>query len=232
MPEIPDRVPGGVILASYANDIRDRTAQRYASAVERDSLTPLPAEGSLAYLSDVDKLQVFANGLWRNLATEDWTQPIIDEVDTRLSAEIDAVEARTAALEELRESYRSDFADTTSSLGTTLSSIGVSLTIPTTGTYLIALQSIMEITTAGQTGLGGVTVSFQVNGSQWEAFSSFAVRHDDAGNVPVLLEAPIHLMSERAFTAGNSITVLASRSATFTQSGEIRQKLLTARRVG
>jgi hypothetical protein len=220
MPEIPDRVPGGVILASYANDIRDRTAQRYASAVERDSLTPLPGEGSLAYLADVDDFQVFANGLWRTLATEDWTQPLLDGIDTRLQE-----------LEEVRSSYRSDFVDTTTSLNTSLSSLGVSVTVPFDGTYLVALQAIMEVTSAGQNTVGGVTFSFQDEGVQWESFTSFNVRHDDDLNRPVNVELPVHLMSERAFTAGDTITVLASRSATFTTSGEVRQKLLTLRRV-
>jgi hypothetical protein len=220
MPEIPDRVPGGIILASYANDIRDRTAQRYNSAVERDSLTPLPGEGALAYLADVDEFQVFANGLWRTLATEDWAQPLLDDLDTRLQE-----------LEELRSSYRSDFVDSTTSLNTALASLGVSITVPFDGTYLVALQAIMEVTAEGQSTLGGVTFSFQVDGVQWEAFNTFNVRHDDDLNRPVNVELPVHLMSERAFTAGDVITVLASRSSTFTSSGEVRQKLLTLRRV-
>jgi hypothetical protein len=217
MPEIPDRLPGEVILASYSNEIRDRAVMRYVDRSTRDSENPTPAVGELSYITTLGVFEIYDGALWR---------VYLDDQD------LASIDSRLGALEEIRDSYRSDFVDTVTSLGTTLSSIGTTVTIPTSGTYLIALQSTIEIQTAGQTTLGGVTVSFQENGVQWEAFSSFAVRHDDADNTPVLMEASIHLLSERAFTAGDTITVLAARSATFTQTGEIRQKLLTARRVG
>lgn len=67
MPEIPDVVQGNPVESAWGNDIRDRTVQRYTDAAARDSLTPLPAPGDLAYLDDTGSVQVYDGTAWRDL---------------------------------------------------------------------------------------------------------------------------------------------------------------------
>ena len=220
MPEIPDRVPGGIILASYANDIRDRTAQRYASAVERDSLTPLPGEGALAYLADQDVLQVFQGGLWTNVAEEPWVVAITDPLGSRLTE-----------LEAIRDSWETSFTSGVSSLGTSLGNITSSLTANTAGTYEIELWCNAAVTTAGQTGLGGLTFSCQVNSVQVEAMSSFGTRINNPDDTPVETEWGVALKHVQALAAGDSVKWMASRSASFTTAGEVEDRRLVIRRV-
>lgn len=52
------------INASWANDIRDRTIQRYASVAERDTQHPTPAEGDLSYLDDANAIYVHNGTSW------------------------------------------------------------------------------------------------------------------------------------------------------------------------
>lgn len=66
MPELDDRIPGGVILASYSNLIRDRTAQRYVDETARDTETPIPGLGELAYITGSQVLQHFDGIEWHN----------------------------------------------------------------------------------------------------------------------------------------------------------------------
>lgn len=68
MPELPDRIPGEVILASYSNDIRDRALMRYADPTARDTSNPLPAAGDLAYLTATGLFQVFDGTAWVTLS--------------------------------------------------------------------------------------------------------------------------------------------------------------------
>lgn len=71
MPEIPDVVQGNPVESAWGNDIRDRTVQRYADAAARDSLTPLPVAGDLAYLDDTGSVQVYDGTAWVTLADVD-----------------------------------------------------------------------------------------------------------------------------------------------------------------
>lgn len=64
MAELPDRVPGEIIFASYENDIKQRTAQRYADNTQRDALNPLPEDGALAYITSTDELQIWNGAAW------------------------------------------------------------------------------------------------------------------------------------------------------------------------
>lgn len=64
MAELPDRVPGEIIFASYENDIKQRTAQRYTDNTQRDALNPLPEDGALAYITSTDELQIFNGTSW------------------------------------------------------------------------------------------------------------------------------------------------------------------------
>lgn len=64
MPELPDRINGEIIEASHMNDAQDRTVQRYTSAANRDTLNPLPVEGQMAWLSDVNQLTTYDGSKW------------------------------------------------------------------------------------------------------------------------------------------------------------------------
>lgn len=81
MAEIPDRVPGGIILASYSNDIRDRAAMRYADPTARDASNPLPQAGELAYVASLAQLQVFDGTLWQGLLDIQDEAAIDDRLD-------------------------------------------------------------------------------------------------------------------------------------------------------
>lgn len=54
MPELADRIPGEVILSSYANDIRDRTGagQRYINLAALQASVPLPTAGDSGFLTE------------------------------------------------------------------------------------------------------------------------------------------------------------------------------------
>lgn len=67
MAEIPDRIPGEIIFASYANDIKQRSVQRYADPTQRDALNPLPENGAVAYILSVDEFQIFDGTSWEVL---------------------------------------------------------------------------------------------------------------------------------------------------------------------
>ena len=69
MAEIPDVVPGEPIEAAWGNPIRDRTAQRYLDASDRDLRNPIPTDGDLAFLEDTGTLQVRSLGAWLDLQT-------------------------------------------------------------------------------------------------------------------------------------------------------------------
>lgn len=64
MAELPDRIPGEIIFASYENEVKQRTAQRYADNSQRDALNPLPEDGALAYITSTDELQIFNGSTW------------------------------------------------------------------------------------------------------------------------------------------------------------------------
>ena len=70
MAEIPDVLPGEPIEADWGNPIRDRTAQRYLDAAERDTLNPVPVSGDLAYLVTPADLQFYNGAEWVTLLTE------------------------------------------------------------------------------------------------------------------------------------------------------------------
>lgn len=69
MPEIDDVVPGEVVESVWGNDIRDRTVQRYVDAVERDFLNPNPNAGELAYLINLQQVEVFNGTDWEPFET-------------------------------------------------------------------------------------------------------------------------------------------------------------------
>ena len=67
MPEMPDVVSSEPVEASWGNDIRDRTVQRYADATARDISVPFPAAGDLAWLDDTGAATVFTGTAWRDI---------------------------------------------------------------------------------------------------------------------------------------------------------------------
>jgi microcystin-dependent protein len=65
MAELADVVPTNSIDASWGNDVRDRTLQRYASAAGRTADHATPAAGDLSYLADTGALAVYHASDWR-----------------------------------------------------------------------------------------------------------------------------------------------------------------------
>lgn len=90
MAEMPDVVSTEIIASDWGNDIRDRTAQRYANAAERDALNPAPVEGDIAFLDsnspDRDRFYVYWSGLWR---------PMVVSIDGQLLVASGAVTTPT-----------------------------------------------------------------------------------------------------------------------------------------
>ena len=71
MPEMPDVAPSEIAASQWANDIRDRTLQRYATTADRDAENPTPQDGDLAYIAagSVNKLMAFHEGAWQDVVT-------------------------------------------------------------------------------------------------------------------------------------------------------------------
>lgn len=220
MSEIPDRIPGGVILASYANDIRDRTLQRYPDPTARDASNPLPSDGELAWVESLDVIQVAVGGVWRNVALEEWANAITDPLAARITE-----------LEAVRDSMRTVFTEGSTTLGTSLGTITGTVTAPTDGLYLMELLCEATAITAGQTSLGGITVAANVNGSQSRAFSQFAVRHNDAGDVNVDAEWMLYAAWQQTLSAGDDVNWFGQRQATFTVSAAVADRRVTIRRL-
>lgn len=86
MPEIDDVVPGEIVESVWGNQIRDRTLQRYVDEVERDFLNPTPTAGDLAWLDNVESVQVFNGEDWVGLGGAGSTQ-----VKVKLSPQSDVV---------------------------------------------------------------------------------------------------------------------------------------------
>lgn len=70
MPEIPDAIGGELATDEWANLIRDRTAQRYATVAARTTEHPAPVAGDLAFLEDTGDLDVYHSGAWRHVGSQ------------------------------------------------------------------------------------------------------------------------------------------------------------------
>lgn len=152
MAEIPDRVPGGVILASYANTIRDRTAQRYVDPTARDASNPLPIAGELAYIQSLNVLQVFDGTLWVALADE----PLVEAADLALSDRLDLLET----------TLLSPFTATPQSLSQTPAKVA-EVTIPTDGEYFFLFNGAVDfdIQLASGLSLAPIGAQFRIDGA-------------------------------------------------------------------
>lgn len=64
MPELSDRIPGEIILASYNNQQRDRLVERYVDATARSVATPLPVAGTVSYLTASGVFSIFDGATW------------------------------------------------------------------------------------------------------------------------------------------------------------------------
>jgi len=64
MPELADRIPGEIILASYNNQQRDRLVERYVDATARSVATPLPVAGTVSYLTATGVFSIFDGATW------------------------------------------------------------------------------------------------------------------------------------------------------------------------
>jgi hypothetical protein len=79
MSELADRLPGEVIFAAYANQIRDRALMRYVDATARDASEPLPDSGEMAWLTSTGELQVYDGSDWRTMVRTDGSLPFTGE---------------------------------------------------------------------------------------------------------------------------------------------------------
>lgn len=80
MSEVPDRIPGDLIVASYANTIRDRTVQRYVDDTERGVLNPVPLLGDLAYVQSTLEMSIWDGTIWSVFAGGEAAQSLADRV--------------------------------------------------------------------------------------------------------------------------------------------------------
>lgn len=67
MPEIADVVASETAASEWANDIRDRTVQRYADLAERAADHSSPTNGDLSYVASTGDLDIYHSGAWRHL---------------------------------------------------------------------------------------------------------------------------------------------------------------------
>lgn len=67
MPEIADVVSSETATSEWANDIRDRTIQRYTDLAERTADHSSPEAGDLSYLASTGDLDVYHSGAWRHI---------------------------------------------------------------------------------------------------------------------------------------------------------------------
>lgn len=68
MVKTADVVAGADILTTWGNEIRDRTAQVFASAAERDAQWPAPPDGAISYTADTGTLWLRRAGAWSAIA--------------------------------------------------------------------------------------------------------------------------------------------------------------------
>ena len=64
MSELNDVTGGETIAAAFTNQVKERTAMRYASQAALDTSIPAPIEGSMAYLQDTNVLQYYDGSNW------------------------------------------------------------------------------------------------------------------------------------------------------------------------
>ena len=159
MPEIPDRIPGEIIFASYSNDIRDRALMRYVDNTARDASNPVPDSGDLAWIETLQELQIFDGVLWQNYLTAA-DQGVFDAA---LSARLDILESH--AFSPFEDAIKAIPVGSFTSLGTVV--------IPTTGDYLVTCGAVFSgDISAGSTSrldlqltqTGSVTSTFE----QWD----------------------------------------------------------------
>ena len=216
MSEIADRIPGEIIIASYSNTLRDRVVQRYTDATQRAAQSPVPGLGEVSYLTGSGQLQIFNGTSWVNFP---------DQPD------YNALVARLDTLEAIRDSFDTEFTAGTTSIGTSVQNITGTVQAATPGLYLIDFNADLALTTAGQTGLGGITIGLTKNGSQIKGWGSFGVRHNDADDAPVEVEWPASLYWLETLAAGDNMQFTALRTATFSTAGEASDRRISIRRV-
>lgn len=62
--ELDQVIPGEVIESAWGNAVGDRILNRYADATDRDTKNPTPSAGDLAYLQNVDHMQMYNGTAW------------------------------------------------------------------------------------------------------------------------------------------------------------------------
>ena len=64
MSELNDVAGGETVTAAFTNQVKERTAMRYASNAALDVSVPAPVAGALSYVQDINRLQVFDSNAW------------------------------------------------------------------------------------------------------------------------------------------------------------------------
>ncbi len=78
MSELADVVGGNTITASFTNEVKERSVMRYADAAARDASIPAPIIGSLAFLSDVDRITVYVSDAGGAQSQPGWVEVALE----------------------------------------------------------------------------------------------------------------------------------------------------------
>jgi hypothetical protein len=100
MSELPIVTPGEIIGSQHINDIMLRTVQRYANAADRDTETPTPVTGELAYLEDTGEMQVYNGSAWvaPNIGIYANRYVLLVAPDQEINGEVTFVNGRSVAV--------------------------------------------------------------------------------------------------------------------------------------
>ncbi len=145
MPELPDRVPGEPIVASFSNQLIRRSVQRYADASQRQALNPLPEVGDVSYLTLSGVVDVFDGTNW------------VRYPDVTVT---DALDSRLTLVEGLAASTYEPNPITLDADWTTVSS----LTVPAAGDWIVTLQAMVEYELTIQLSSEPINVQITVDG--------------------------------------------------------------------
>lgn len=209
MAEITDRLPGEIILASYSNDIRDRSLQRYADRTARDVSNPIPATGDMAWISSLGVLEVFDSVAWR-VYTDD--------------EQLEAVDLR---LKELEDQVYSSYQEiNTKTFGTSATKID-EITIPNDGPWVVWFYGVIKYTNAVDiTADSPLTAAWRVNDLLDIHISDLGSSSAGKQATPFAHSAPF-----TGLNAGAKISMYLNRISASTSGAEATDFWMHAQRV-
>jgi len=198
MPELADRIPGEIILASYNNQQRDRLVERYVDATARSVATPLPVSGTVSYLTASNVFAIFDGATWVDFATD----LKVDTADALMQARLDVIENKVFSTLLLP----------IKNLSTTFSTLN-SVTVPVDGDYLVHMIGEFDIE-ANPTTTGRVEFNLLVNTGAVENYT-LIVRANEA------IDSELHVATQYqliGLTAGDDVSWQARDFGTTTNS--------------